>query len=404
MTLITQQKRDLFAGYATEFEKSYLLEPAGQKHLAQYRSEGQELKQTWTLAKKKDKTGEKITDIVLEKLLPHSNTRHNREHGYHISIAPAITKDLRKWFENAGWQKASNWDKVARAIYDLFYALVEKNDWTSLEKFEGNANLSRGIKAGVITPTLHFLKSECRIVNNKTIDTVNFLLCRDAIGRDLSQYKANLETINKAIEELQIPLLVDPDVFDAFCHWMCDKRLGGYARVEKPVEQPEDEGVPVFEDAIEPQSHWEAIYYIVKAGNLLGYKTYVADPSRSAFKTKLGSIATLSEAPPILKSAPEIARVDVIWYRPTPPFFLFEVEDGGTMREALHRLYNAMAFDARFFVVCPIQNQPKFEKWVSTEPFREFKDRYNFRTYSDLFNFYNELSRFVATRQRFLRV
>ena len=79
MTLITQQKRVLFAGYATEFEKSYLLEPAGQKHLTQYRNEGEELKETWTAVKKMDKAGENITDIVLEKLLPHGNTRHNRE-------------------------------------------------------------------------------------------------------------------------------------------------------------------------------------------------------------------------------------------------------------------------------------------------------------------------------------
>ena len=48
---------------------------------------------------------------------------------------------------------------------------------------------------------------------------------------------------------------------------------------------------------------------------------------------------------------------------PFPPFFLFEVEDGGTMREALHRLYNAMAFDARFFVICPKENFEKFDMY-----------------------------------------
>jgi len=154
----------------------------------------------------------------------------------------------------------------------------------------------------------------------------------------------------------------------------------------------------------QPKTHWEAIYYIVQAGNLLGYKTYVADRTKVAFDKKLGDLASLVEIPPILKSAPEIERVDAIWYRPTPPFFFFEVEDGGTMREALHRLYNAMAFDARFFVVCPIENLAKFEKWVSTAPFREFKDRYNFRTYADLFYFYKEAGRFVSVRERFLRL
>ncbi len=186
---------------------------------------------------------------------------------------------------------------------------------------------------------------------------------------------------------------------------MCDKRLGGYARVEKsPGSYEEDEAPTAFEEGIEPQTHWEAIYYIVKAGNLLGYKTYVADPSRSAFETKLGEIATLKDVPPILKSAPEIARVDAIWYRPQPPVVFFEVEDGGTMREALHRLYNAMAFDARFFIVSPMENLAKFEKWVRTAPFKEFEDRYNFRTYTDLFEFYKEAQKFTAMHSRFLRL
>jgi hypothetical protein len=63
-------------------------------------------------------------------------------------------------------------------------------------------------------------------------------------------------------------------VFDAFCHWMCDKRLGGYARLQDSETRDDDpiEAAPVFEKEAEPQNHWEAIYYIVKCGNLLGYK------------------------------------------------------------------------------------------------------------------------------------
>jgi hypothetical protein len=403
MELVSNEKRSLFHVYASEFERKYLLEPAGQRHLTMYKKEREEVVQFWSEIKKAKQEGKRITDIVLDKLLPYSNTRHNREKGYRISVAPAITRDLRKWFENAGWQQPDNWDNVANAIYELVYGLIEKGDWDSLVAFEENQQISRGIKAGFITPTFYFLNSQYRIINNKTIDTINFLLDRNAIGRDLSHYKEYLETINQALEELGITLFKDADVFDAFCHWMCDKRLGGYARIEKSVEVPEEEeGTPVFEEEIEPQNHWEAIYYLVKAGNLLGYKTYVSDPSRSAFDKKLGEIATLTEVPPILKSAPEISRVDVIWYRPTPPFFLFEVEDGGTMREALHRLYNAMAFDARFFIVSPTHNREKFEKWVITAPFKEFEERYNFRTYFDLFDFYKELLKFTSIRGRFL--
>jgi len=405
MTLVTDERRSLFHSYASEFEERYLLEPAGQRHLAIYRKERDEVTRYWSEIKKAKQEGKRITDLVLEKLLPYSNTRHNRERGYRISVAPAITKDLRKWFENVGWQQPDNWDNVANAIYELIYGLIEKGDWNSLVAFEENKLVSRGIKAGFITPTLYCLNPQYRIINSKTIDTINFLLDRNAIGRELSHYKEYLETINRALEELGIPLLKDADVFDQFCHWMCDKRLGGYARVEKPPEISEEEkGVPVFEEEIQPQSHWEAVYYLVKAGNLLGFKTYVADPSRSAFEKKLGEIATLTEVPPVLKSASEISKVDVIWYRSRPPFCLFEVEHGGTMREALHRLYNAIAFDARFFIVSPIDNRSRFERWMRTAPFREFEERYNFRTYSDLFDFYKEVVKFTSMRERFLRL
>ncbi|MGZ8844954.1 MAG: hypothetical protein ACXW3C_00660, partial [Pyrinomonadaceae bacterium] len=211
--------------------------------------------------------------------------------------------------------------------------------------------------------------------------------------------------IDHALADLGNPLLLDRDVADEFCHWMCDRRLGGYARIEVETELTveEEEGTPAFEQELPPQGHWEAIYYIVKAGNLLGYKTYVADPSRLAFEKRLGDLASLNEVPPILKSAPHISKVDAIWYKPTPPFFLFEVEDGGTMREALHRLYNAMGFDARFIVVSPLENRDKFEKWVATAPFKEFEERYNFRTYAELFEFYKQTVQFTSTRGRFLR-
>jgi hypothetical protein len=324
-------------------------------------------------------------------------------------VAPAITRDLKKWFQNAGWQQANNWSNVASAIFDLIYAVIEKGDWTALGRFEQNQSVSRGFKAGFITPTLHCLNPKLRIINNKTIDTVNMILGRQAIGRDLTHYKDCIDLVDRLLDELDNRLLRDVDVFDAFCHWMCNKRLGGYARIDKSPETIEEEGgdeaaTPLFEDEIEPQSHWEAIYYITKTGNLLGYKTYVADPSRTAFGKRLANLATLVAVPPILSTAPEISRVDVIWYRPMPPFFLFEVEDGGTMREALHRLYNAMAFDARFLIVSPPHNRDKFEKWVTTAPFKEFEQRYEFRTYAEPFIFYKEVVEFTSMHSRFLRI
>jgi hypothetical protein len=63
-----------------------------------------------------------------------------------------------------------------------------------------------------------------------------------------------------------------------------------------------------------------------------------------------------------------------------------------------------MAFDARFFVVCPAQNREKFDKWVTPAPFKEFDERYEFRTFEELFAFYRATLTYPAMRPRFLRV
>jgi len=126
MSLITDEKRSLFHSYASEFEKNYLLEPAGQRHLALYRKEKDEVTRFWAEIKKAKQAGKQITDLVLQKLLPYSNTRHNREKNYRISVAPAITKDLMKWFENAGWQQHDNWDNVAMQFTTSSMVLSKK--------------------------------------------------------------------------------------------------------------------------------------------------------------------------------------------------------------------------------------------------------------------------------------
>lgn len=403
---VSADRLSLVQTYSAEFEEKYLLQPKGQHHLSVYMKEKEEVTRYWAEAKQCQDQEQDLTDFVLTKLLPYSNTKHNREKGYRISIAPTITRDLKSWFENAGWQSSHSWKDVANALFEMFFQVIEKRNYEALREFQEKAELSKGFRSGFISPTLACFGEEFRIINRKTIDTVNFIFDSSVIDNSLANYMANVATIDQMIEDLANPLLLDPRVLDMFCHWMCDKRLGGYARTHTSEEEQEGsaepDGTPSFESDIEPTNHWEAVSYIVRVGNLLGYKTYVADASKHAFDQKLGDLATLKEVPAILKSAPQIERIDVIWYSTRPPFYLFEVEDGGTMREALHRLYNATAFDARFVIVSPAENAAKFQKWVTTAPFKEFEDRYQFRTYDELFYFYRKARDYTQIKEKFL--
>jgi len=86
-----------------------------------------------------------------------------------------------------------------------------------------------------------------------------------------------------------------------------------------------------------------------------------------------------------LKGTKNIGRVDVVWYNEdSPPCYLFEVEDKGNMRDALHRLYQARHLNARFFVVGPEDNRRKFEEYVLTAPYKSSRKLYNYRTFKDV--------------------
>jgi len=148
-------------------------------------------------------------------------------------------------------------------------------------------------------------------------------------------------------------------------------------------------------------SHWDAIGIIVELGKTLGYETYVADPSKKYKGKPLSDFSTSSEVPEECTSIKGIERVDVIWFSFEPPFYLFEVEDKGTMREALHRLYQARYLNTKFFVVSPIENRNKFEKYVITDPFRSIRNQYLFRSYDELLTMYNMAVHFQSVKSTF---
>lgn len=156
------------------------------------------------------------------------------------------------------------------------YLLAPKGQ-RHLSQYQREKNeLSKGIKSGFVSPTLFFLNPTYRIINFKTILTVNFILEKKTIDRDLTNYMKYVSVIDELIPELDIDIFSEPEKFDMFCHFMCDKRLGGYAKFigksskEEIIEEVIDEEViNVLDNEFEPRGHWEVIYYITQIGKLL---------------------------------------------------------------------------------------------------------------------------------------
>lgn len=382
MIKLDPEQKERIEAFAKEFKKRYLDTKEGQKHLESYKREREDVKQRFEKIKEKVDAGEDINDDILYRLLPYANTEYNREQKNRISTWPAVTKDVKTWFENARWQKKENWPKVAKAIFNLINRLISDKDSKHIKEFT-KSSYSKGFQSGMISPILYCLDENFLIINNKNIDTVNFILEEDVIDRRLENYLQNIEVVRELLEKLKIDMFDTYDKFDAFCHWMCDKRLGGYARVQEGVEAP----IPEIKSEI--TDHNYAIGVLLNLGKILGYERYTAHPSGKYKDKKLKELANLDKVPHDFRSVKDFNRIDAIWYdKPKPPSYLFQVDDKGNMKTALDRLYEARNINAKFFIVSPIRNKEKLEKELERDPHRANKQMYRFLSFEDLEKFF----------------
>ena len=133
----------------------------------------------------------------------------------------------------------------------------------------------------------------------------------------------------------------------------------------------------------------------LELGNFENFATYTADPS-AEFKNNitLANLATLNNLPEftyqeILK---EVRRIDVIWFNKKGLMFpqkVFEIVDSiGTLGEAFNRTLQLLNFRTDFLIVGPKEHYEKFSRRINLEPYVRFKERYKFKDYETIINFY----------------
>ena len=219
-------------------------------------------------------------------------------------------------------------------------------------------------------------------------------------GKEYSQCNQMMKEILKVLidHRFEISNLLDLDLFIWIIFEETKKSRLGTKTETKPIPKPVEEKIGIKASEM---NHWSAIGTIVELGQLLGYDIYVADPSKEYKGKPLRKWVNSTEIPEQYENIPGIDRIDVIWYSYDPPIHLFEVEDGGNMRDALHRLYQARFFQSKFFIICPADNYNKFEKYVRTDPFKAMREKYLFRTYDDLIQMYNKVQNYENIKSKF---
>jgi 5-methylcytosine-specific restriction protein B len=233
-SIITPEKVKEFKILFNEFISAYLDTDKGVDHI-RYLHEGR--KKAIENIKSINQSygnGEDITDMVLLRLLPYSDSENNRQKGAWINVASAIQGNLKTWFENKGWTNPENWPKVSIAILNFVNSCIEnpENIENACVKFT-ELPYTTGFQTGMMTPILNALKpDEFMIVNNKSRVVLNYFTESDykqplvnypEINTTGKELVSSLKSIFDEAEKFELKHL---DFFDIFSHWLvAEKRF-----------------------------------------------------------------------------------------------------------------------------------------------------------------------------------
>ena len=225
------------------FRDEYLLTDDGQQHLAIARRERQEVKKVFEKIKAAYQRGEDITEMVLKQLLPHINSQYHRNNDYRVSTWPCITRDVRGWFEGAGWKEPDDWQPTARLLFEAVDGFIS-NDLDAWNTFLSSP-YRVGFGTGFISPILYCLDEQWPVINSKVIRTIAYVT--ESLGRPrqidarLENYRDNAQIVKETIARLKEYGIDAYLEFDIMCHFLVSKRLSGIlAKKSRPDEGEED--------------------------------------------------------------------------------------------------------------------------------------------------------------------
>jgi hypothetical protein len=217
------------------FRNEYLNTAMGREHVRHQTEEPTEVQAVFESLQGDRQAGRDITDGTLRRLLPHSDTKGNRERGVRISTWHCITKDVKSWFEGAGWKMPAEWPDVANWLLDIAEAGREE-DWGRWRDL-AHAPAQKGFACGFITPIVHGLNPRLPVINSKFVKTyavvAQHLGLADEISPALDAYPESQARLVALVGKLDPLGLHGIDEWDMFCHWSVSKRLGG--KTDGPV-------------------------------------------------------------------------------------------------------------------------------------------------------------------------
>jgi hypothetical protein len=367
--MILKAKEEEFRKLFDEFASEFLKGKVGQENLSFY-AKGRHIgRASFEEIRADASNGADITDRVLQKLLPHTDTASHRASGVWIHIAPAIQGDIREWFEGAGWTHSEDWPKVAQAILTFVSACAD--DPTHLDqaaKVFAELPFTTGLQTGMLTPILNAVRPDnFIIVNNKSRKVINYF-CGENFRQSILDYKATNEAgrsliaaMTPLMQELGGNDVLPADLFDMFCHWLVgvrkyppltDHKVKAGTK-EVPASAPEEpsleaKATPSADGASEPRQSYKIQAALAEIGIKLGFRVWVPKSDRQAIlelvptpmRESFVDDLPLSYDGTTLKT---IKNIDVIWLKKHSMERAFEVEHTTAIYSGLLRMADLLA-------------------------------------------------------------
>jgi hypothetical protein len=217
-----------FGSLFADFIAEYLATDKGLIHREAYFKGLETGRSNFALVREAEARGEDITDLVLEKLLPHVGSRTNREAGKWVHVAPAITGTIRSWYEGSGWAQPTDWPYKARLIYDFLVRLNERPDEleTACTDFAASP-YAKGLQGGMLTPIMNTLRPDRFVVVNSKVIKTHEQLTGKRLSAAITEYPEANRRVWEMVrqhEELlgehqEVSGLPPAALLDMFSHW-----------------------------------------------------------------------------------------------------------------------------------------------------------------------------------------
>lgn len=161
------------------------------------------------------------------------------------------------------------------------------------------------------------------------------------------------------------------------------------------IDYKEEKEIISEKDVIRMHTYIEGV--CLELGNFDNYDTFTADPNEK-FKENiiLDNLSTIKSIPeftyPDILTA--VKRIDILWFNKKGfkfPKRAFEVVDSiGTLSEALNRSYQLSEFNLDFYIIGKEIDRNKFETKINREPYIKLKERYHYKNYDEIMDFYKK--------------